>query len=132
MQCAAGDSSNTACAIAKECGILPADSYPTIGLPDELKPLSATQTVDSSVFSSLKGTYARYCLLAALSLSAMCLLLLRFAIVQNVKLSEQCGGENGVRHTLEGCVGYFIHGVSGKRQGKTMQGVCGVRRASAC
>lgn len=48
-----GDSSTTACAIAKDCGILSKDDQPVLGLPKEIHHLSASRsTVESSTSSS--------------------------------------------------------------------------------
>lgn len=48
-----GDSSTTACAIARECGILSSDEQPILGLPDDLQPLSATRSTMDSTLSSV-------------------------------------------------------------------------------
>ena len=51
--CDTGDSSTTACAIAKDCGILSKDEQPVLGLPKEIHGLSASRlTVESSTSSS--------------------------------------------------------------------------------
>ena len=39
----AGDSSTTACAIARDCGILTRDDQPVLGLPDSLNHLAASR-----------------------------------------------------------------------------------------
>ncbi|KAL3161892.1 hypothetical protein ABBQ38_008979 [Trebouxia sp. C0009 RCD-2024] len=43
-----GDSTTTACAIAREAGILGPTDYPTLGLPDDLQHLSATKSAYTS------------------------------------------------------------------------------------
>ena len=48
-----GDSSTTACAIARECGILSSDEQPILGLPDDLQPLSASKSTMDSTLSSV-------------------------------------------------------------------------------
>ena len=48
----AGDSSTTACAIARECGILSAEDHPVLGLPNDLMHLSATKSTMDSTWSS--------------------------------------------------------------------------------
>lgn len=51
MPCS-GDSTTTACAIAREAGILSSTDYPVLGLPDNLQHLSATRSAWSSTYSS--------------------------------------------------------------------------------
>ncbi|DBA89907.1 TPA: hypothetical protein ACH3X2_004399 [Trebouxia sp. C0005] len=51
-----GDSSTTACAIARECGILSAEEQPILGLPHDLMPLSATKSTLESSWSSMDET----------------------------------------------------------------------------
>ncbi|KAL0021452.1 hypothetical protein WJX79_002597 [Trebouxia sp. C0005] len=51
-----GDSSTTACAIARECGILSAEEQPILGLPHDLMPLSATNRGASSPSSCFSQT----------------------------------------------------------------------------
>lgn len=47
-----GDSTTTACAIAREAGILSPTDYPTLGLPDDLQHLSATTSAWGSTYTS--------------------------------------------------------------------------------
>lgn len=47
-----GDSTTTACAIAREAGILSPTDYPVMGLPDNLQHLSATRSTMDSTYSS--------------------------------------------------------------------------------
>ena len=47
-----GDSTTTACAIAREAGILSPTDYPLVGLPDDLQHLSATKSTWESTYSS--------------------------------------------------------------------------------
>ena len=55
-RCNAGDSSTTACAIARECGILSAEEHTILGLPHDLMPLSATKSTMESTWSSMDET----------------------------------------------------------------------------
>lgn len=48
----AGDSTTTATAIARECGILTPADYPVLGLPRDLMHLSATKSTIDSTYSS--------------------------------------------------------------------------------
>ena len=55
-RCDAGDSSTTACAIARECGILSAEEHTILGLPHHLMSLSATKSTMESTWSSTDET----------------------------------------------------------------------------